>query len=110
MFILGLLGGTFPRPKISDSPPKVVSDLVTASYTDWTFFTKSVLKFNLRTTNMQNFLPLITNSALIIVGMTFFVFIFLLFNSSWAGQLSIVDFSVVTPYIPDSPSKGEILE
>ena len=28
----------------------------------------------------------------------------LFFNSSWAEQLSIVDFSVVTPYIPDSPS------
>ena len=30
---------------------------------------------------------------------------FLHFNSSWAGQPSIVDFSAVTPYIPDSPSK-----
>jgi len=29
----------------------------------------------------------------------------LFFNSSWAGQLNIVDFSVVTPNIPDSPPK-----
>ena len=32
VFILGLFGGNFP-PKISDSCPKVVSDLVTAIYT-----------------------------------------------------------------------------
>ena len=43
------------------------------------------------------FYPIITNSALTIVVMTL--------NSSWAGQLSIVDFSVVTPYIPDPPPK-----
>ena len=29
----------------------------------------------------------------------------LFFNPSWAGQLSIVDFSVVIPYISDSPPK-----
>ena len=43
--------------------------------------------------NMQIFYP-DYKSALIIVVMTF---CFLLFN--WAGQLSIVDFSVVTLYI-----------
>jgi len=31
--------------------------------------------------------------------------LFWLFNSGWAGQLSILDFSVVIPYIPDSPPK-----
>ena len=30
VFILGLLGGELSPPKISDSPPKVVSDLITA--------------------------------------------------------------------------------
>ena len=50
---------------------------------------------------MENFLPKLKNLALVTVVMTFS----LLFNSSWAGQLSIVDFSVVTLYIPDSSSK-----
>ena len=43
-------------PKISDSPPKVVNDLATATLIEL-IFTKSALRFNLRATNMQNFLP-----------------------------------------------------
>ena len=77
MFILGLLGGELSPPKISDSPPKVVSDLVIAIHYISFSFTYPDYK-----------------SALIIVVMTFF---FLLFNSSWAGQLSKVHFSVVIP-------------
>ena len=49
-------GGTFP-PKISDSPPKVVSDLVIAIHYISFSFTKNALRFNLRGTNMLNFLP-----------------------------------------------------
>ena len=57
VFILGLLGGEVPPPKISDSPPKVVSDLVIAIHYISFSFTKNALKFNLRGTNMLNFLP-----------------------------------------------------
>jgi len=56
------------------------------------YITKNVLSFNLKANNMQNFQP----NYRIQHWWPFFCF-FLLFNLSWAGQLSIVDFSVVTP-------------
>ena len=33
----------------------------------------------------------------------------ILCKANWTGQLSIVDFPVVTPYIPDSPPKEKSL-
>jgi len=82
-------------PKISDSTSKVVTDLVTATLHqfDRLNFTKNALRFNLRATNVQNCTHYCGDD------------LFLLFNSNWTGQLGIVDFSVVTPYIPDSPPK-----
>ena len=78
VFILGLfygMGGGLP-PKISDSPPKILSNLVTATLIEpLIFFNKNSLRFYLRASNnYANFFTLITNSALIIVVMTFVFF------------------------------------
>ena len=93
VFILGLLGGAPPPPPKSHTHPIRLR----VAYTTSVFFYQNCSQINLRTNNMLNFLSQLQNSPL----MAFY----LLFYSSWAGQLRIVDCSVVTPYIPDLTPK-----
>ena len=96
------VGGTSP-PKISGLP-KVVFTAILYQF-DWPCFFTNVLRFNLRATNVQKILPWSQFSTHYWGDNHFFVC--LLFDWSWAGQINLVDFSLITPYIPDSPALKE---
>ena len=84
-------------PKILDSPPKVVSNLCKTSLIEF-IFTKSTLRFIVKTKNSSSITKFSTRDC----GDDLFSMIL-----AGLGELSIVYFSVVTPYIPDSPPKDK---
>ena len=88
VFILGMLGWNSPL-KISDSPSKVVSDLVTATLHQFIelISTKNAFRFNLRATNMQDFQPWLQIQQSLLcqwwwASICFFFFFFFFFCSS----------------------------
>ena len=88
IFILGLLGGSS-----SPLPPSKLWVIATLLQFDWAYFYQKCSQIQPQSKNMQFFLSQIQNS----VPMTVVIILF--------GQLRIVDFSMITPYIPDFPPK-----
>ena len=114
VFILGLLGGKFPTPKISDSPPKVVyTTSIWSSYTTsvWSAYTTSVWSSYTTSVWSSLFVTKMLSDAKFSTEFSTddpSFFFSLLFNSSWAGQLNILVSG--HPLHSWFPSKGEILE